>query len=177
LDIKILSRKGVFESLELLANSEANTMSASDLRRKTGISNKVLRLFEEQGILKKNVEKIVVREIPINRKLRVYSLTEKGKKLIKLYESLTEDEAKEYLKFTSRQLMWMRFLHKEGEKRSRDIPNCALDGLKRLVKRGFISHKIKNVTETRKIYRMNKFYRLTEKGKKVYEAYKAIASL
>jgi len=47
----------------------------------------------------------------------------------------------------------------------------------RMVKRGFLGKDVREVEDKQEVYRRKRSYALTDKGKKLYEAYKIIISL
>jgi len=177
LNIKILTRKGVAEALEFLGEAEGNSALKAELMEKTGISKHTLALLVDEGVLERSKERILARTIPIKRRIATYSITDKGKRLLEICKGLSEEEAKEFLRVTKNQLDVLRILLKDGPKRSRDIPEAPADFLMRLVNRGFLEKDVKEVEDEQEVYRLKQTYTLTDKGKKLYEAYKIIKSL
>ena len=177
MDIKVLVRKGVSETLEFLGEAEKNSALFKELKEKTGITRKKLTVLADQGLLKKSDERVVVKTVPIKRKRTTYSISDMGKRLLELCGNLSEEEAKAFLKTSQTQLDVLRFFLKEGPKRARDVPDTAPDKLKRIVNRGFLEKKTDKVEESHDVYRLKRTYTLTEKGKKVYTAYKTIVSI
>jgi len=177
LNIKILARKGVAEVLEILGESEENSAIGSDLRDKTRISKINLALLVDEGVLEKSEERVLVRTIPIRRKIATYSITDKGKRLLEICQGLSEDEAKDFLKVSKNQLDVLGRFLKEGPKRVRDLPETPTDFLYRLVNRGFLEKEVKGMEDKQEVYRNKRTYTLTDKGKKLYEAVKTIISL
>jgi len=49
--------------------------------------------------------------------------------------------------------------------------------LMRMVNRGFLDKDVKEFEEKQEVYRLKRTYTLTDKGKRLYEAYKTIISL
>jgi len=177
LNIKILARKGVAEVLEFLGESEENSAVGSNLRDKTRISKSNLALLVDEGVLEKSEERVLVRTIPIRRRIATYSITDKGKRLLEICQGLSEEEAKNFLKVSKNQLNVLRIFLKEGPKRARDLPETPGDFLMRLAKRGFLQKEVKEIEDKQDVYRRKRTYSLTDKGKKLYEAIKTIISL
>jgi len=177
LDIRILARKDVAEALEYLGESEGNSVSGSELREKTGIHKRNLSLLMDEGVLERSEERVLVRTIPIRRRIATYNISDKGKRLLEICEDLSEEETEEFLKVSKNQLDVLRIFLKEGPKRSRDLPEITSDFLYRLVNRGFLEKDIKEIEDKQEIYRKKRTYTLTDKGKKLYEAIKVIVSL
>jgi len=177
LDIKILAKKGVSEVLEILGEAEGNSALGNELREKAGIHKRNLSLLVDEGVLERSEERVLVRTIPIMRRIATFSITDKGKRLLEICENLTEEEAEDFLKVSKNQLDVLRIFLKEGPKRSRDLPEAPTDFLNRMVNRGFLDKDVKEFEDKQEIYRNKRTYMLTDKGKKIYEAYKTIISL
>jgi len=177
LNIKVLARKGVAEALEFLGESEGNSAIGSDLREKTKISKNNLSLLVDEGVLYRSEERVLVRTIPIRRRISTYSITNKGKRLLEICQGLSEEEAKDFLKVSKNQLNVLRIFLKEEPKRSRDLPETPGDFLMRLANRGFLQKEVKEIEDKQDVYRRKRTYVLTDKGKKLYEAIKIIVSL
>jgi len=177
LNVRILARKGVAEVLEVLGESEGNSALGNELREKTGISKSNLALLVDEGVLDRSEERVLVRTIPIRRRISTFSITDKGKRLLEICEGLSEEEAKDFLRVSKNQLDVLRIFLKEGPKRSRDLPEAPTDFLNRLANRGFLEKEVKETEDKQEIYRRKRTYILTDKGKKLYEAVKIIVSL
>lgn len=178
MDIRFLVKKGVIEALGFLGEAEGNSALSSELKEMTGIKRRKLRFLVDQGILEKSDERVVVKTVPVKRKRTAYGISAMGKRLLELFESLSEKEAKTFLKTSRRQLDILRFFLKAGPKRPRDVlPDIQSATLTRLSERGLLDRKNVMVEETIDIVGLKRTYTLTEKGKKVYTAYKTIASL
>jgi len=163
--------------LEFLGESEGNSAVGSDLREKTGISKGNLALLVDEGVLEKSQERVLVKTIPIKRRIATYSITDKGKRLLEICQGLSEDEAEEFLKVSKKQLDVLRIFLKEGPKRSRDLSETPTDFLARLANRGFLQKEVKETEDKQDVYRLKRTYSLTDKGKRLYEAIKIIVSL
>jgi len=177
LNIGILARKGVAEVLEVLGEAEGNSALGGELREKTGIHKRNLSLLVDEGVLERSEERVLVRIIPIRRRIATYSITDKGKRLLEICEGLSEEEAKDFLRVSKNQLDVLRIFLKEGPKRSRDLPETPSDFLNRLVNRGFLEKEVKEFEDKHEVYRWKHTYVLTDKGKRLYEAVKTIISL
>jgi len=125
LNIKVLARKGISEVLEFLG-TEGSSVLGEELRDKTGITHKNLKVLVDRGVLEKGEERVLVRTIPIRRRISTYSISDKGRRILEICENLTEDEAKEFLRVSQRQLSVLRKILNEGPKRARDFPE--IDG-------------------------------------------------
>jgi len=90
LDIKILARKGVAEVLEVLGEAEGNSALSSELREKTGITHKKLKILVDEGVLDRSEERVLVRTVPIRRRIATYNISDKGKRLLEICEGLSE---------------------------------------------------------------------------------------
>jgi len=177
LNVRILARKGVAEVLEFLGESEGNSALGGELREKAGISKSNLALLVDEGILDRSEERVLVRTIPIRRRIATFSISDKGERLLEICEGLSEEEAKDFLRVSKNQLDVLRIFLKEGRKRSRDLPEAPTDFLNRLVNRGFLEKEVKETEDKHEVYRRKRTYILTDKGKKLYEAIKIIVSL
>ena len=82
---------------------------------------------------------------PIRGTLRegVYSITDKGKRLLEISQDLSDEEANEFLRVSSPQLEILRTLLKEGPKHPSDFPYDPRYSLKSMVGRGFLRSKSK----------------------------------
>jgi len=177
LDIKILVRKGVPETLELLTKAEKNSVVGDELREKTEISGDRLKILVAEGVLERSEEKVLARAVPMKRRIATYNIADKGKRLVEICENLSEEEAKDFLRVSSRQLDMLRFFLKEGPKRAREISDTKPDVLLRMVKRVLLNKKVEDVEEKRNVYRLKRTYTLTEKGRKISKALQTIRPL
>jgi len=177
LDIKFLARKGVSEALTLLGEAEDNSVLGSELKEKAGITSDKLKVLVDEGVLERSDERVLVRTIPVRRRISTYSISDKGKRLLEICETLTGDEAKDFLKVSQQQLEVLRVFLKEGPKRSRELPETPSDFLMRLTNRGFLDKEVREEEDKHDVYRLKRTYTLTDKGRKLYEAYRTIISL
>jgi len=136
LNVRILARKGVAEVLEVLGESEGNSALGNELREKARISKNNLALLVDEDVLDRSEERVLVRTIPIRRRIATFSITDKGERLLEICEGLSEEEAKDFLRVSKNQLDVLRVFLKEGPKRSRDLPEVPTDFLNRFVNRG-----------------------------------------
>ena len=67
MDLKVFNRKGVVDVLEILSESKKG-IPTRELREKTSITSKNLRMLREHGLIEFSVEKIAVREITVKLK-------------------------------------------------------------------------------------------------------------
>jgi len=74
----------------------------------------------------------------------VYRLTDKGRRLLEICESLSDEEAKDFLGLSSRQLDMLRML-KAGSKRAVDFPYDTRYSLKKMVERGFLIRTVEGI--------------------------------
>jgi len=72
---------------------------------------------------------------------------------LEICEDLSDDEAKDLLGLSSRQLNMLRRILKDGSKRASDFPYDAKHNLKRLVERGFLIRTIEGI-DAEKLKRM-----------------------
>jgi len=84
------------------------------------------------------------RRILIRRRV-VYRLSDKGRRILKICEGLSEEEAKDLLDLSSRQLDMLRRILKDGSKRAMDFPYNAKYDLKRLVEREFLTRTVEGI--------------------------------
>lgn len=74
----------------------------------------------------------------------IYSISDKGRRLIEISENLSEEEVKDFLKISQCQLEVLRTVLKEGPKRVRDFPYNPRYSLKRMIERGFLDKTVKS---------------------------------
>lgn len=177
MDIKILVRKGVPDALELLGKAKENSALSDELKEKTEITTDRLKLLVDESVLERSEEKVLVRTVPIKRRIATYNIADKGKRLLEICENLSDEEVKNFLKVSSQQLDVLRFFLKEGPKRSREIPDTTPDVLLRMAKREFLEKKVEDVEDKRDVYGFKHTYTLTEKGRTISKALQTIRSL
>lgn len=83
--------------------------------------------------------------VPIKYKRRTYRMSDQGRRLLELSESLSDEEAKHFLRVARRQLDVLRTIFKQGPKRRPDFPYDARYCLKRMVDRGFLNEIVRGV--------------------------------
>ena len=88
MDIKFLARKGVSEALTLLGEDEDNSVLGRELKEKTGITSNKLKILVDEGVLERSDERVLVRTIPIRRRISTYNISDKGKRLLEICESI-----------------------------------------------------------------------------------------
>jgi DNA-binding MarR family transcriptional regulator len=174
LDVKILTRRGVSEVLAAL--SKKKPVTASELAEKTSISKITLPILREEGLVEVRVERVPIREVPVKRRHAFYRLTEKGGKMLELYETLSKAGSEDLLNLTPKQSECVKSL-KEGRKRIGELPEAVRGGLQVLIQRGLVEKEVSEEEEKRQIYGAKRLYAITEKGLKAYQAYKTIESL
>jgi len=54
--------------------------------------------------LERSEERVLVRTIPIRRRIATYNISDKGKRLLEICEDLSEEETEEFLKVSKNQL-------------------------------------------------------------------------
>ena len=174
MDVKILTRRGVPEVLAALSKKKPAT--SGDLTEKTSISKTTLPLLREEGLVEVSVERVPIRDRVVRVRRAFYRLTEKGKKMLELYETLSKTKEEDLLNMTSKQAGCINSL-REGRKRIGDLPEAVRGGLQNLIQRGLVEKEMSEEEETRKVYGAKRLYTITEKGLKAYEAYRTIESL
>jgi len=174
LNVKILTRRGVPEFL--LDLSEKKMATAGELEEKTSVSKTTLPLLWKEGLVEVSVERVPIRERLIKVRRAFYKLTEKGKKMLKLYDTLSKAGTEDLLNMTPKQAGCIGSLREE-RKRIGDIPEAVRGGLQNLIQRGLVEKEVSEEEETRKVYGAKRMYAITEKGLKAYQAYKTIESL
>jgi len=79
------------------------------------------------------------------KKQVLYTLTDKGKRLLEICENLSNEEAKKFLGVSPRQLDVLRTIWREGSKRVRGFPFYARYAVKRMVEKGFLAKTVEGV--------------------------------
>lgn len=126
-----------------------------------------------EGLIEIKDEEALVKERTVKVKRTLYELTDRGRRILKLYRSLDKGDLN-ILRITENQIEIMESLS-EGARRRRELPSE--HGVDNLVRRGFVKRSRVEVEESRKVYGKRLVYRITEKGKKAYELYKSLKSL
>jgi len=176
LDLKILVRNGVFEVLDLLSG-RGEGVTVKELREKVPISKSTLQVLRKSGLVELSYERVVVREVPVKLKRASYWLSEKGMRMIELFESLSEVRSTDLLRITSKQLECLKLLLKGEKKYMTEIPKGLRPTLQSLVQRGLAEKYTTEEEEKRKVRRKRLVYRITEKGVKARKLLKTIKSL
>ena len=171
MDLKVFNRKGVVDVLEILSESKKGIPNR-ELREKTSITSKNLRMLREHGLIEFSVEKIAVREITVKLKRAFCWLSDKGKKMLELYGTIDAD----LLKITPKQVECLKLL-KDGKKRLSEIPKSLKPTIKNLFDRDLVEKRMVEEEVKREIYARKRVYTLTEKGAKAYKAIKIIQGL
>jgi len=78
------------------------------------------------------------------RRRVIYRLSDRGRRALEICEGLSDEEAKDLLGISSRQLDMLRRL-KDGSKRAVDFPYYVRRNLKRLIERGFLVRTVEGV--------------------------------
>lgn len=171
MNIRILARRGVPEVLGFLSKGESVT--TKELVEKTSIGKMTLPIIRKEGLVEVSVERVPIRERPVKVRRAFYRLTEKGRKMLELYTTLSEGGDMDLLRVTPKQIKCLTPLE-GGWKRLGDVPEEARGGVSHLVDRGLVEKKVSEEEETRKVYGARRLYTITEKGLKIYKAYKTI---
>lgn len=79
------------------------------------------------------------------RRRVVYRLSDKGRRALEICEGLSEEEAKDLLDLSPRQLDMLRSILKDGSKCAADFQYNARYSLKKMVERGFLIRKVEGV--------------------------------
>ena len=157
--------------LEILSESKKGIPNR-ELRDKTSITSKNLRILREHGLIEFSVEKIAVREITVKLKRSFFWLSDKGKKMLELYGTVDAD----LLKITPKQVECLKFL-KDGKKRLSEIPENLKHTINHLFDRNLVEKRVVEEEVKREVYVRKRVYTLTEKGAKAYKAIKTIQAL
>jgi len=166
-NIKVLARKGVYEALEALSEGEPIMRAGMKVKRNT------IRVLESEGLVEGKLERVLLRQKPA-KYTRVYNLTEKGRMMLELYESLGDEEL-DLLKVTKGQVETLRSL-KDGEKKFGELPDKG-KRVNYLVRRGLVEKKTVERTEPIEVYGKRHICRITEKGLEAYKILKELRSL
>jgi len=168
--LRVLVRRGAAEFLEKLAAGEALTPKKL---KELNMSKYTLKVLVREGLIEVKSEEMLVREETLKVKRTLYELTDRGRRILKLYRSLDEEDL-DVLRITGNQVKIMESLS-EGARMRRELPNKY--GVYNLVKRGFVKRGTVEREEPRKIYVKRRVYKITEKGKKAYELYDNLRTL
>ena len=164
---RALLRKGVPQALAALAEGP---LTSAELRRKTPIDKRGLAILKREGLVEVSVKEFV-EEVPVKVKRLTYGLTQTGRRMMELHETLSD-----MLRVTPRQLECMKPL-REGRKTFKEIPGAVYTVLNGLARRGLINKRVAEVEVIRRLRRRKPVYALTERGERAHEACKIIESL
>lgn len=176
MDIRILSRQGVPDVLDILSKGGEKPVTTKELLEKTPVNRQILRVIRKEGLVEVSEERVLLRTVPVKIRHASYRLTEKGRKMLELCTTLSEEDT-ELLRITPAQIKAITSL-KGGEwKRMRDLPEEARNAVQNIVKRGLVEKRVSEEEENREVYGVKRLYTITEKGLKVDKAYKTIKFL